>query len=115
MSGIRSIFPLALLGALYFFGDDVADREPMAPIDLPRDLAHEVYSSDRTGRAIAYVREGRLFVVARDEGIVFALEPARDDMPPLVMAVARELAPEVTEPGASATVVLTDLKLASTR
>ncbi len=118
ISGIRSLSPLAILlgGALHFLGDDVADQNAGAPIDLPsidlpRDMAGEVYSSEKTGRAIAYVREGRLFVVARDEGIVFALEPARNDMPPVVMAVARELVSDVTEPHEHAAIILTGLEL----
>jgi hypothetical protein len=86
------------LGALHLASGDIADGDvAVAPIDLPGDVADEVYEGAR-GRAIAFVREGRLFVVAPDPDIVFALEPAQGDTPPVVMAIARELVPDAAEP-----------------
>ncbi len=104
-----------MLLALRLVSGNVDHDVAVSPIDLPVEVADEVYQGDERkgdelGRAIAFVREGRLFVVDRDVDIVFALEPAQGDMPPLVMAIARDLAPEYT--GAQpAPVVLANLEL----
>lgn len=92
--GIRRVLPsVAAIGALQFASGD-ADRDIAAVhIDLPPEVADEVYSGVAPGRAIAFVQEGQLFVVDPDDDIIFALEPAHGDTPPLVMAIAPELAP----------------------
>lgn len=107
-----------MLLALRLVNGNVDHDVAVAPIDLPVEVADEVYQGDEprgdeAGRAIAFVREGRLFVVERDEDIVFALEPAQGDMPPLVMAIARDLVPEParTQP---APVVLANMRLDET-
>lgn len=83
------------------------------PVDLPSEVADLVYTGrPPEGRAIAFVRDGRLFVVAQDRGILFALEPAHGDTPPLVLAVAQEL----VEPSSAATAVaLADMKFTDPR
>lgn len=115
-SGIsRLLTVLAMLLALRLVSGNVDHDAAVSPIDLPIEVVDEVYQgderkSDELGRAIAFVRGGRLFVVDRDVDVVFALEPAQGDTPPLVMAIARDLAPELirTQP---ATVVLANLEL----
>lgn len=104
-----------MLVALRLVNGNVDHDATVSPIDLPVEVADEVYRGDEDpgderSRAIAFVREGRLFVVEPDARIVFALEPAQGDTPPLVMAIARDLAPD---PGATdpAAVVLTHLEI----
>jgi hypothetical protein len=71
-------------------------------IDLPAGVADAVYTGHAPdARAIAFVSEGRLFVTTQDPAIVYKLEPARGDTPPLVLAIAEEL----TEPRDTADVI----------
>ena len=64
-------------------------------IDLPVDVADAVYTGHAPdARAIAYVSEGRLFVTTHDSAIVYKLEPAHGDTPPLVLAIAADLTVE---------------------
>jgi len=65
---------------------------PLKPIDLPADVAEAVYTGHAPdARAIAFVSDGQLFVATHDRAIVYKLEPAHGDTPPLVLAVAEEL------------------------
>jgi hypothetical protein len=100
ISGIQRISSALLVpGALCLAAcaEDVGHEVALQPIDLP----DEVFEGQAPrGREIAFVRHGRLFVLTRDERIVFTLEPANGDTPPLVMAVAREFAAdEAQRPG----------------
>lgn len=104
-----------MLVALRLVSGSIDHDVAVAPIDLPVEVADEVYQGDESrvdevGRAIAFVREGQLFVMDYDEDIVFALEPAQGDSPPLVMAIARDLAPEIRQ-AQPATLDLANLNL----
>lgn len=118
MSGTRWVLtPLLVMSALRLAacGDVVGNGIASTPIDLPADVADAVYTGHKHGHArgrnaIAFVREGRLFVVEQDQGIVFELEPANGDTPPLVMAIARELTTDLADPhDSTSAIVLTNM------
>ena len=74
----------------------------LKPIDLPAEVADAVYTGHAPdARAIAFVSDGTLFVATQDRAIVYKLEPAHGDTPPLVLAIAEEL----TEPRDTADVI----------
>ncbi len=108
-----------MLLALRLVSGNVDHEVAVSPIDLPVEVADDVYQGDERegdelGQAIAFVREGRLFVVERDVDVVFALEPAQGDTPPLVMAIARDLARDLAPdlgPTHPAPVVLAHLEV----
>jgi hypothetical protein len=78
------------------------------PIQLPDEFANAVYTGHAgEGRAIAFVRNGQLFVADHDRGITFALEPAHGDTPPMVLAIAEELVTESKYGGGGQAITLT--------
>ena len=107
--------PAMLLGALHLAacGDSATHRTASTSIELPADVADDVYRGEAAqGRAIAFVRAGRLIVAQQNDGIVFALEPAHGDTPPLVLAIARDLAVDLADSQAAPDAALRTIVLA---